>query len=497
VTDDAFPPEPEAGPEADPPIYTPPHEVEAAPQHEPAREPERAQPAGPQTLWFEQALLADGWARQVRFTITDGLIGRIDTDVARQPGEVAHGPCLPGLPNLHSHAFQRAMAGLTETRGPTGDSFWTWRELMYRFVDRLGPDEVQAIAALAYMEMLETGSTRVGEFHYLHHDKDGGAYADPAEMAARIAAAADETGIGLTLLPVFYAHAGFGGVAPGEGQRRFVHDVDGYGRLIEASRAALAGLADAVVGVAPHSLRAVTGEELTAIIPLAGAGPIHIHIAEQTKEVDDCLAATGARPVRWLMNNATVDKRWCLVHATHLNATETERLARSGAVAGLCPITEANLGDGVFPAPDYLAAGGAFGIGSDSNVLIDAAEELRTLEYAQRLTRRARNVLARAPGGSTGGDLFRAAVSGGAQALGVVGGLRRGRPADFVTLDRAHPAMVGRDGDALLDSWVFAGRHGAIDGVWRGGRQVVRGGRHHARDAILERYRTALARVLA
>ncbi|WP_082564809.1 formimidoylglutamate deiminase [Caulobacter sp. Root1472] len=495
MTDDAFPPESEAGPEADPPIYTPPHEVEA--EVAAAREPERAQSAGPQTLWFEQALLTDGWAKDVRFTITDGMISRIDTDVARQAGETAHGPCLPGLPNLHSHAFQRAMAGLTETRGPTGDSFWTWRELMYRFVDRLGPDEVQAIAALAYMEMLETGSTRVGEFHYLHHDKDGSPYGDPAEMAARIAAAADETGIGLTLLPVFYAHAGFGGVAPGEGQRRFVHDVDGYGRLIEASRAAVAGLPDAVVGIAPHSLRAVTGAELAAIIPLAGAGPIHIHIAEQTKEVDDCLAATGARPVRWLMNNAPVDKRWCLVHATHLNAMETERLAKSGAVAGLCPITEANLGDGVFPAHDYLAAGGAFGIGSDSNVLIDAAEELRTLEYGQRLTRRARNVLAKAPGGSTGGALFKAAVSGGAQALGVVGGLRRGRPADFVTLDRVHPAMIGRDGDALLDSLVFAGRHGAIDGVWRGGRQVVSSGRHDAREAILARYRAALGSVLA
>jgi formimidoylglutamate deiminase len=501
VTDDAFPSEAQAPDPGEAPIYTPPQEVtadvEPAPQHVPDREPERAAPAGPQTLWFEQALLADGWARDVRFTIADGMISRVDTDVARQSGEVAHGPCLPGLPNLHSHAFQRAMAGLTETRGPTGDSFWTWRELMYRFVDRLGPDEVQAIAALAYMEMLETGSTRVGEFHYLHHDKDGGAYADPAEMAARIAAAAEETGIGLTLLPVFYAHAGFGGVAPGEGQRRFIHDVDSYGRLIEASRAAVSGLPDAVVGVAPHSLRAVTGEELTAIIPLAGANPIHIHIAEQTQEVDDCLAATGARPVRWLMNNAPVDKRWCLVHATHLNAMETERLAKSGAVAGLCPITEANLGDGVFPAHDFLAAGGAFGIGSDSNVLIDAAEELRTLEYAQRLTRRARNVLARAPGSSTGGELFRAAVNGGAQALGVVGGLRRGRPADFVTLDRAHPAMIGRDGDALLDSWVFAGRHGAIDGVWRGGRQVVSGGRHHAREAILARYRTALVNILS
>ena len=510
MTDDAFPSEPEAPTDLGEPIYTPPPEVEAevavAPRAETEREPEcvaqTAPVSGPQTLWFEQALLIDGWARDVRFTINEGMISRIDTDVARQSGETTHGSCVPGLPNLHSHAFQRAMAGLTETRSPPdtkggGDSFWTWRELLYRFVDRLGPDEVQAVAALAYMEMLETGSTRVGEFHYLHHDKDGSPYADPAEMAARIAAAAEETGIGLTLLPVFYAHAGFGGVPPGEGQRRFVHDVEGYGRLIEASRAAVSGLTDAVVGIAPHSLRAVTGEELTAILPLAGAGPIHIHIAEQTQEVEDCLAATGARPVRWLMNNAPVDKRWCLVHATHLNAMETERLAKSGAVAGLCPITEANLGDGVFPAHDYLAAGGAFGIGSDSNVLIDAAEELRTLEYAQRLTRRARNVLAKAPGGSTGGALFRAAVSGGAQALGAVGGLRRGRPADFVTLDRAHPAMIGRDGDALLDSWVFAGRHGAIDGVWRGGRQVVSGGRHPAREQILARYRTVLGSVLA
>ena len=458
-------------------------------------------PAPSSSLWFEQALLADGWARDVRLTLSDGMISRVDTDVARRPDEATHGPVVPGLPNLHSHAFQRGMAGLAEARGPAAsgdDSFWTWREVMYRFVDRLDPDALQAIAALAYVEMLETGFTRVGEFHYLHHDRDGLPYADPAEMAARIAAAADETGIGLTLLPVFYAHAGFGGAAPGEGQRRFIHDVDGYARLLEASRGAVAGLADPVVGVAPHSLRAVTGEELTAIVPLAQGGPIHIHIAEQTREVDDCLAATGQRPVRWLMNHAEVDRRWCLVHATHINATETERLARSGAVAGLCPITEANLGDGVFPAADFLAAGGTFGIGSDSNVLIDAAEELRMLEYSQRLTRRARNVLGRGAGRSTGGDLYRAALAGGGQALGATaGGLKRGRPADFVTLDRAHPALMARDGDALLDSWVFAGRHGGVDGVWRRGRQVVEGGRHQGREAILARYRTALQGVLS
>jgi formiminoglutamate deiminase len=458
-------------------------------------------PGAGQALWFESALLQTGWVRGVRLTIGGGRITRIDTDVA-QGGDPGHGPVIAGIPNLHSHAFQRGMAGMAEVSGPAGsgagDSFWTWREVMYRFVNRLDPEGLGAIAALAYMEMLETGFTRVGEFHYLHHDRDGTAFDNPAEMATRIAAAAEETGIGLTLLPVFYAHAGFGGAPPGEAQRRFVHDVDRYGRQVEASRAAVAGLPEAVVGVAPHSLRAVTGEELTAILPLAQGGPVHIHIAEQIQEVEDCLAATGARPVRWLMNNAPVDKTWCLVHATHINATETERLARSGAVAGLCPITEANLGDGIFPAADYLAAGGAFGIGSDSNVLIDLAEELRTLEYPQRLTRRARNVLAGGAERSTGGDLYRAALAGGSRALGVAGGaLRRGGPADFVTLDRAHPSLVARERDALLDSWVFAGRQGMIDGVWRGGRQLVSGGRHHRREEIIARYAAALRGVLA
>jgi len=459
----------------------------------------QAAPEAPKdvVVWCESALLADGWAKGVRLTLSEGRIARIDTDVVAG-SEPRLGAALPGMPNLHSHAFQRAMAGLTEARGEGGDSFWTWRELMYRFVERLGPDELQAIAAMGQVEMLESGFTRVGEFHYLHHDRDGAAFDNPAEMGARIAAAAEETGIGLTLLPVFYAHAGFGGAAPGEGQKRFVTDVDGYARLLEASRAAVAGLPEAVVGIAPHSLRAVTAEELTAITPLAAGGPIHIHIAEQTKEVDDCLAATGQRPVRWLMNHADVGKQWCLVHATHMNAMETERLAKSGAVAGLCPITEANLGDGVFPAHDYQAAGGAFGIGSDSNVLIDAAEELRVLEYSQRLTRRARNVLAGGPKRSTGGELWRAAVTGGSQALGAGRpDLRRGAPADFVTLDREHPAIVGRSGDALVDSLVFAGRFGAIDSVWRAGRPVVSGGRHRHRDAIAERYRRVLKGLLS
>jgi formiminoglutamate deiminase len=450
------------------------------------------------TRYFaETALLADGWADDVLIEIDgQGDVVRVEAGAGRGDAEPVAGVVLPGMANLHSHAFQRAMAGLAETRGETGDNFWTWREVMYRFLERLDPDMVQAIAAMAQVEMLEGGFTRVGEFHYLHHAPDGGAYDDPAEMAARIAAAAAETGIGLTLLPVFYAHSNFGGLPPTDGQKRFVHDVDGFARLVEACRGIAAGLPEAMVGIAPHSLRAVTAEELTAILPLAAGGPIHIHVAEQTKEVDDCLAATGARPVRWLMNHAEVDRRWCLVHATHINAVETERLARSGAAAGLCPVTEANLGDGIFPAPDYLAAGGSFGLGTDSNIVIDAAQELRTLEYAQRLTRRARNVLAGGPRRSTGGDLWRATTTGGAQALGMGrGGLRRGAAADLVTLDSEHPNLAGRSGDALVDGLVFAG--GGIDTVWRHGRRLVSGGRHHAREAIAARYVGVLKVLLA
>ncbi|WP_371876849.1 formimidoylglutamate deiminase [Phenylobacterium sp. LH3H17] len=450
------------------------------------------------TLWFESALLETGWAENVRLTLQGGRIIRVQDGVPREVHEAANGPALPGLPNLHSHAFQRGMAGLAEVRGPAGDSFWTWREVMYRFLERLGPDEVEAIAAQAYVEMLEAGFTRVGEFHYLHHDREGSPFADPAEMAARIAAAADESGVGLTLLPVFYAHFGFGGADPTPGQARFVHDIDSFARLLEASRMAVAGLAGAVVGLAPHSLRAVTPGELSALTSLAGEGPIHIHVAEQTQEVQDCLAWSGRRPIEWLMANAAVDPRWCLVHATHVTLEEIADMARAGAVVGLCPITEANLGDGLFLAPEFRQQGGRFGIGSDSNVLIDVAEELRTLEYGQRLARRNRNVMAAEPGDSTGASLYRAALTGGAQALGVgAPRLAAGEPADIVTLDAEHPALAARRGDPLIDSWVFAGRRDVVDGVWRAGVKLVSGGRHRARDAVADRYRKAVARVLA
>lgn len=448
--------------------------------------------------WFEAALLAQGWATHVRLTVDGGRIATIATGAAAGADDERHGIALPGIGNLHSHAFQRGMAGMAERRGPGNDSFWTWRDIMYRFANHVGPDELEAIAALAYVEMVEAGFAQVGEFHYVHHDRDGTPFADPAEMGARLVAAAQEAGIGLTLLPVLYMTAGFGGVPPRAEQRRFIHDIDGYARLIEASRRVVAGVPDAVVGVAPHSLRAVPPAGLATALEIGAGGPVHIHIAEQTGEVDDCLGFTGQRPVEWLLGHAPVDTRWCLVHATHVTPAELEGIARSGAVAGLCPITEANLGDGIFPAASFLELGGQFGVGSDSNVLIDMAQELRSLEYSQRLDLRARNLLSSVECPSTGRTLFEAAGKGAAQALGIDGfGLKPGTRADFLTLDPRHPTLAGRSGDALLDAFVFADSRGMIDGVWRAGRQYVRGGRHVARDAVAGRYVQALARLAA
>jgi formimidoylglutamate deiminase len=442
-------------------------------------------------VFATQALLPTGWATDVRITVTGGAIGSVEASATPQAGDQRVAILVPAMPNLHSHAFQRGMAGLAETRGPGDDSFWSWREVMYRFALTMTPDQVEAVAAQLYVEMLEAGFGRVGEFHYLHHDKDGRPYANIAEMAERIAAAASETGIGLTLLPVFYAHSGFGGLAPNEGQRRFINDLSSFSRLLDASRSAVKPHDDAVVGVAPHSLRAVTPEDLTAIAKFGEGGPIHIHIAEQTREVEDCLAWSGARPVEWLLANQTVDRDWCLIHATHMTEAETTAMARSGAVAGLCPVTEANLGDGTFPARPYLAEGGAFGVGSDSNVLIGVADELRQLEYSQRLLHRQRNVLAPA-GGSNGRALFDAAIAGGNQALaGRPSGIAAGNAASFVSLDAGHPSMAGKSGDAILDAWIFANGT-AVDCVWAGGRKVVSHGRHIHREAIAHRFRKVM-----
>jgi formimidoylglutamate deiminase len=449
-------------------------------------------------LWFASALLPAGWATGVRLTLADGRIATVESGTAPSETDERHSIAVPGIPNLHSHAFQRGLAGLTERRGPTGDSFWTWRELMYRFVERLEPEGLEAIAALVYAEMLEGGFTHVGEFHYLHHDRDGAHFANPGELAGRIAAAADETGIGLTLLPTFYAHSGFGGTAPTVRQRRFINDVESFARVVEASRSAVRRLPGATVGVAPHSLRAVTPEELTAVVKIAQGGVIHIHIAEQTKEVEDCIAWSGRRPLEWLLDNQAVDERWCLVHATHATEAEVRGMAASGAIVGLCPITEANLGDGIFPAPAFLEQGGRFGVGSDSNVLLDGAEELRILEYSQRLAHRARNVLASAEGSSTGRSLFDAALSGGSEVLNLQSvGLAVGASADIVSLASDHPVLAERYEDEILDSWIFAGGRAVVDCVWRAGSKVVINGRHHRRDALLARYRRTLKGLLA
>jgi len=464
----------------------------------------------------------------------------VESGVAPLAGDERAGIGLPGVVNAHSHAFQRGMAGLTERRHSSQtDSFWSWRELMYRFVGRLEPEDLEALAAQAFAEMLEAGFTRACEFHYVHHDVNGTPYADLAEMGARIAAAASESGIGLTLLPVFYAHSGFSGRALGPQQARFGNDVERFARLVEASRHAVAGLPDAIAGIAPHSLRAVTPEELRAILPLAAGGPVHIHVAEQMREVQECVAALGARPVQWLMAETPVNAQWCLVHATHVTEQEVAALARSQAVAGLCPITEANLGDGVFPAASFRAARGTYAVGSDSNVLISLSEELRLLEYGQRLRDGARNVLARgddagstrdatagagSSSGSTGRALFEGVVRGGLQAAGLISaasvagtaesgagranratgagaagalGLAVGASADIVSLQEDDIALAARSGDAILDSFVFASHRGVIDGVWRAGRKVVSGGVHIHRAPIAARFRATLQRLLS
>jgi formiminoglutamate deiminase len=452
---------------------------------------------GMQSCIFDHALLPSGWARDVRVEVVDGSIANVTPDAARDGARPIAGIAIPGLPNLHCHAFQRGMAGLAERRGPAHDSFWTWREVMYRFLGMLSPEDVEAIAAFATMQMLETGFTAVGEFHYLHHDIDGRPYADIGEMAARIAAGASETGIGLTLLPSLYMHGGFGAAPPAEGQRRFLNDPDRFAALTARARDIVKPLPDARVGIAPHSLRAVTPEALAAVVAANPEGPVHIHAAEQVKEVEDCVAALGLPPVAWLIDNANVDRRWCLIHATHMRPDETRALAASGAVAGLCPLTEASLGDGIFDGTRYLQHGGRFGVGTDSNIQVGAAAELRQLEYAQRLRDRTRNLLALRAGCSTGQQLYLSALAGGAQALGrSIGAIEAGKRADIVVLDAGHPDLAGGQ-HTWLDAYVFVAGRALIKTVMVGGETVVQDGHHKRRDAITARYRKVVARLAA
>ena len=446
---------------------------------------------------FDRVLTPEGWLAPG--TVEVGADGRIAGVEAGGGGERVGGIALPGMPNLHSHAFQRAMAGLTERAGPGEDSFWTWREVMYGFVDRLGPEDAEAIAAQLYCEMLKAGYTGVAEFHYLHHAPDGSPYGDLAEMAERVTAAARHTGIALTLLPVLYNAGGFGGAPMGGAQRRFANDADRLLRIVETMRQRRGADPGFRVGLAPHSLRAVGPECLADAVAGLDAmdpdAPIHIHIAEQTKEVEDCVAWSGRRPVERLLETQDMGPRWCLVHATHMTPDETRALAATGAVAGLCPTTEANLGDGLFPLKAYLEAGGRLGIGSDSHVSVSLVEELRWLEYGQRLAARRRNVAA-PPEGSTGTRLHTAALEGGAAATArKTGALEAGRAADIVTLDAAHPLLAGKTDDAILDAWIFAGNANLVRDVMVGGSWVVRNGRHPEEDAIASEFVRTMERL--
>jgi formimidoylglutamate deiminase len=435
------------------------------------------------------ALLPEGWAKDVRIRIEDGRIAEVTTGVGGQ----GSGVILPAPVNLHSHTFQRAMAGLTEGRTAGQDSFWTWRALMYRFLERLSPEDVQAIAAQAMVEMAEAGFSAVCEFHYLHHPVGGGTYADPAEMSGRIAQAAQEMGLGLTQLPVIYEQGGVDGRALAGGQLRFGSSPEVYAAVLEGAGRALAAMPDAVLGVAPHSLRAVSRGTLVRVAGMTD-GPVHIHIAEQVAEVAEVHAAWGARPVEWAVANLALDRRWCMIHATQMTPGETEALAKTGAVVGLCPITEANLGDGIFDAPAWLAAKGAFGVGTDSNVRISLAEELRVLEYSQRLALKARAVLA--DHRSTGRLLWEGAAEGGAQAAGrASGSIAVGQWADLVALDTGDLRLEGLQGDQLLDAFVFAGRDGLVTDLWSAGRHIVKDGHHIAREAIATRFRATMRRL--
>jgi len=453
------------------------------------------------TLHFKQAFLSDGWADDVRISINDsGTISHIEKDIAG----ANQGCLLPGIANLHSHAHQRAMVGLTERTGATDDSFWTWRKIMYQFLQAIQPEHLHAIASQLYVEMLKAGYTRVAEFQYLHHQSNGQHYENPAEMSLQTMQAATETGLGITNLPVQYQFSGFGKQPLGQEQHRFHCEPETFLRVVENLQKASANdngynNGNIVTGFAAHSLRAVGKEEFEQVLSslLSQATdtslPIHIHIAEQTKEVDDCITWSGQRPVEYLFNNFDVNDQWCLVHATHMTESETLNLAKSNAVAGICPSTEGNLGDGFFDAVDYINAKGRFGVGSDSHISVSPTEELRWLEYGQRLVHRSRNTLADGYNNSTGRSIFTKAALGGAQACGHNSGeIAVGKRADFIVLDTNHPLLCERNKDELLDSWIFSGNHNTVRDVYVGGKHIIQDGQHAQQSEIADRFKSTL-----
>lgn len=445
------------------------------------------------TIWAKTALTPNGWASEVRVDVgADGRIAGVQSGVP--VAGITTDMLLPAPVNAHSHAFQRAMAGLTERRGPNpNDSFWTWRQLMFRFLDRLTPDHVEAITAFVQMEMLEAGYATNAEFHYLHHQPGGAPYDNIAEMSERVASAASQSGVGLCLLPVHYEFGGCDGRGLAAGQIRFGNDLDTFLTLRDGAIAALKTLPDDTShGVAPHSLRAVGKDTLRSYGAHFPSGPIHMHLAEQVPEVDEVLSDWGARPVEWALDNMGLDARWCLIHCTQMTPQETVRLAGSGAVAGLCPITESSLGDGIFDAVRWMDTGGAIAIGSDSNIRIALSEELRTLDYSQRLRDGTRAALASSEM-STGQRMFTEILSGGAQAVQrKTGRIEAGYWADMLSLDTDNEHMWGRSNDTALDAWIFASDDRLVTDVWSAGRHMVVDGEHVARAGIVAAYKRTI-----
>ncbi|MDW6003530.1 formimidoylglutamate deiminase [Vibrio mangrovi] len=449
-------------------------------------------------IFAERACLPTGWQHNVVLEIINGEFTRVSAN-AEPPGGALHmqGPVLPTMVNVHSHAFQRVMAGMAEVSLNPDDSFWSWRDLMYKIVSRLSPQQVNIIATQLYIDMLKAGYTQVGEFHYLHHDPSGKPYADPAEMSYQLLDAAERSGIGMTLLPVLYRYAGFGAQTPDSGQARFIHSSESYLKLQHQLTHTMRDHSRHHLGICFHSLRAVSPQQIQEVLAELDAGqPIHIHIAEQHKEVSDCVHWSGQRPVEWLDSHIGLNERWCLIHATHLDGGEIHRIANSGAVVGLCPSTEANLGDGIFPGVDFTRAGGRWGIGSDSHVSLSIVDELRLLEYSQRLRDQQRNRLYSDSQNSVGDYLYAQALSGGSQACGVKLGLTAGCRADFMVLDSNHPLLMASQAPDIINRWLFACNENLIKDVFVAGKQCIKDGHHELEDRSRQQFADVIKQVI-